>query len=1175
MRIDGRKVRLAPTDLSNYLSCAHLTQLDLGAARGLAERPAPSSPVIEELRAKGLAHEQAYAGHLQSLGLSFRDLDETYDVGATEAAMAEGVDVIYQAPLADSDWFGRADFLVRVETPSALGGWSYEAHDTKLARDTRAGTLLQLGVYSVLLGRLQGLRPKLMHVVTPGRGWQPLGYRIEDFGAYFRLLEQGIAAFLTEPPETYPELVPHCDLCVWWGTCEKRRRADDHLCYVAGIGAGQIAMLRELGIGTLTALATARDIPKPERGARETLLRLRDQARVQLDGRRAAAPRHEIRLPIDAEHGFGLLPEPSQDDVYLDFEGNHFAEGGVQEYLTGYVRRAGGAAAGGRAGPADSASALVYTPLWADTLAREQVAFERFIDEAIAVRRANPRAHIYHFGAYEPAAIKRQMGRFATREVEVDELLRGNAFVDLHAVVKRALIASVEGYSIKNLEAHFGYERAQDLREASRSRRVIETALDLGPLDAATAVHVERVEAYNREDCESTERLQAWLERLRGEAIAGGADIPRPEPPDPSASDEIRDLDRRLQALRDRLLEGVPAEPAERTPDQRSRFLLAHLMEFHRRESKAAWWEYFRLAELALEDYEDERRALAGLALDAVLEASGAPLVRYRFPAQEVDAREDDEVRDEDGDRVGTVDAVHLGEGRIDIKKTRAAAARHPSHVFFHKVIGADPIRESLVRLGEHVLDHGFAIEAPYRSALRLLLRRRPGRGATGDLFGDLAGGGAREIHGPAGAGNAGGAAGVGALRRPGESTVEAACRLALELDGDVLAIQGPPGTGKTFTGARMIAALAAAGKRVGVTAVSHKVIVNLLEKAADAAREAGQTLRIAHKPKRGAGEYEGERALVHESRDERLLEGLASGALDVVGGTAWVWSRPEFTATVDVLIVDEAGQMALGNVLAVAPAGVNLVLLGDPQQLEQPLKSSHPEGSDVAALKHWLGEHETMPEDAGLFLETTWRLHPSICAFTSEIYYENRMGAKPGLENQAAHGATPFAGSGLRYVPVRHAGNTARSPEEAEAIARIVAALTDGSVSVSDETGARSPVTANDILIVAPYNAQVGLLTETLPDLEGRIGTVDKFQGQEAPIVIYSMTSSSPLDAPRGMEFLYNPNRFNVATSRAKALCILVGSQALLEPVCRTPRQMRMANGFCRYRELATVVEL
>ena len=1139
MRIENQRLRLAPTDLSNHLNCTHLTQLDLLAARGERVRPARYSPVIEELQARGHAHERAYAAHLVAQGLNATDLSETHTADATASAMAAGVDVILQAPLADVDWFGRADFLVRVPVASALGDWSYEVYDTKLARDTRAGTLLQLSVYSVLVSRLQDARPTRMHVVTPGRNWEPVSYRIDDFAAYFRLLENGIARFLADPRPTYPELVTHCDLCAWWKDCEARRRADDHLCYVAGIGTGQIASLRDAGIDTLTELATIDDIPKPERGARDTLLRLREQARVQLDGRVAGEPRHRLR-PIDAEHGFRLLPEPSADDIFLDFEGNHFTESGVREYLAGFARYADG-------------ERLVYTALWADTLADEQAAFETFVDLAVSVRRRNPAAHIYHFGAYEPATIKRQMGRFASRETEVDELLRGRAFVDLHAVVRRGLIASVEGYSIKNLEAHFGYVRAQDLREASNSRRVIESALELGTLDQSVELHRRRVQDYNREDCESTARLREWLESLRAEAVVRGAELPRPVLPDDVASEEIRELDRRLQDLRDRLLAGVPAEPGERNEEQQSRFLLAHLMEFHRRESKAAWWEFFRLQELAAEDYEDERRSLADLEYVDTVGGAGVPIERYRFPPQDVDARVGDEVRDQEGERIGTVEEISVAGNWIDIKKTRKTVNARPPNVFFHKLIGADAIREALVRLGEHVCANGFALAAPFVSAVRLLRRIRPGHGRTGELF-------------PTTPSAASG------LRRPGEDPVKAASRLALELDGDVLAVQGPPGTGKTYTGSEVISRLVAAGKRVGVTAVSHKVIVNLLEKTAEAATRAGRTLRIAHKP--GSAVVAPEDSPVrYERNDDALLAGLRSGAIQVLGGTAWLWSKPEFAASVDVLVVDEAGQMALGNVLAVAAAGSNLVMLGDPQQLEQPLKSSHPEGSDVAALKHWIGESSTMPDDAGLFLDTTWRLHPSICAFTSEIYYEGRMRSRPGLEKQTVAGSTRFGGAGLRYVPVNHTGNTARSVEEAGAISRIVAELTSGAVTWCDADGAQHVVGIDDLLVVAPYNAQVAALSEALPALHGRIGTVDRFQGQQAPIVIYSMTSSSPLDAPRGMEFLYDPHRFNVATSRAKAMCILVGSEALLSPHCRTPKQMRMANGFCRYRELADVV--
>ena len=303
----------------------------------------------------------------------------------------------------------------------------------------------------------------------------------------------------------------------------------------------------------------------------------------------------------------------------------------------------------------------------------------------------------------------------------------------------------------------------------------------------------------------------------------------------------------------------------------------------------------------------------------------------------------------------------------------------------------------------------------------------------------------------------------------------------------------------------------------------------------------------------------------------------LADGTIQVLGATAWCWARPDFEQSVDVLIVDEAGQMSLANVLATAPAARSLVLLGDPQQLEQPLQSSHPEGSEVSALYHVLDGEDTMPADKGLFLAETYRLHPDIARFTSEVYYEGKVEARPGLERQAIvsrdGSASPLAGSGLMHVPVSHTGNRARSPEEVAVIGELVGYLTSR-CDWRDKDGVVSPVRAEDILIVAPYNAQVSALVEALPALADRIGTVDRFQGQEAPVVVYSMTSSSPEDAPRGMEFLYNRFRFNVATSRAKALCILVGSPALFRPECKTPRQMKMANGFCRYLELARVVE-
>jgi uncharacterized protein len=1122
----------APTDLSNFLGCQHLSALDLRVARGELQRPVRYDEVREELRERGRAHEQAYLAHLRAQGLRVAGDAEGSTNEATLAAMRSGVDVLYQATLAHAVWSGRVDFLRKVDAPSDLGNWSYEPFDTKLARETKAGTILQLCVYAHLLEKIQGIRPASMHVVPPGTNFEPVSYRVDDFGAYVRLLERSIDTFITQPDATYPELISHCDYCAWWAACEARRRGDDHLCYVAGISRTQIKTLRTLSIETLAELAALESVPEPSHGSREALERVREQARVQRTGRDAGEPYYELKAPFDAEHGLALLPEPTSDDIFLDFEGDHFATEGVQEYLLGYVT-------------ADPGGNLVYTPLWAETREQERTAFEQFIDLAVATRRRNPGAHVYHFAPYEPAALKRLMGRYATREVALDELLRGRAFVDLHLVVKRAVVASVERYSIKDLEPFFGYGRAQDLREATASRRIVENAIADGGLDEHLASHRRIVEDYNREDCESALRLRNWLEQLRTDAIAAGHDLPRPRAESGAASEEISDLDRALQRLRDGLLDGIPEDPAARSADQQARFALAHMMEFHRREDKAGWWEYFRLLDLEEADFGDERRALTGLVFEEVVDPKSAPLQRYSFLPQDLDARPGDDLYDREGNRIGKVEAVNYAARTIDIKKMVKTADAHPTAVVLHNRVPSDVLREALMRLGEAVLTRGLAPGDPFRAAMDLLLRRPPLLEGAGS-----------------------------SLQGSEEKTVEAACRIACSLDGNVLAIQGPPGTGKTYTGAHIICTLVRAGLKVGVTAVSHKVIVNLLEATAKQACKDGLSLTLVH---RQTGKYEGEWEIKRRSNYGEIRSGLENGSIDVLGATAWCWARSDFEQSVDVLIVDEAGQMALSNVLATAPAGKSLVLLGDPQQLEQPLQSSHPEGSEVSALYHLLAGEQTMPADKGLFLDETYRLHPDIARFTSEIYYEGRVAARPGLEQQAIvakdEGTSPFTGSGLVYVPVPHTGNQARSLEEVEVVKRIVDDLTSH-CCWRDKDDSIHPLTTQDILIVAPYNAQVSALVEAMPPLGERIGTVDRFQGQEAPVVLYSMTSSNPDEAPRGMEFLYNRFRFNVATSRAQALCILVGSPDLFRPECRTPHQMKMANGFCRYVELARSVE-
>ena len=1136
MRLVDQSLRLSATDLANHLSCEHLSQLSRAAAEGRAKKPKWHDPIAAILRERGMAHEAGYLAHLREIDgieiVAIPEGSEKDGIDRTGAAMRAGAALIYQASLGNARWHGRADFLRRIETPSNLGAWSYEVIDAKLATETRAGTILQLCVYSELVAELQGAWPTFAYVVAPHHDFRPEPYRLADYAAYYRLVKRRLDTALERPDTpTYPDPVMHCDVCAWWKDCNARRRADDHLCFVAGISRLQTRELERIDVDTLEQLGDLRDIPKPARGSREALERVRDQASIQLRARRLDEPQFEILEPVDATHGLAMLPAPSSMDFFLDLEGDRLAAAGGRDYLFGYVT------------PGQD-----YVPVWATTPAEERAAFEQLVDLMLAVHREHPDMHIYHFGAYEPSAFKRLSGRYATRETELDVLLRAELFVDLHLVVRHALKASVESYSIKELEQFYGFSREQDMREATASRRAVEWAIEFKePVRGVEDLtpHVAAVERYNREDCVSAEKLRAWLETLRSDVGSRGILLMRPELKSGEASEQIEEIATETHRVMAALLEGVPPDGEERNEEEDARWLLAHLLEWHRREEKAAWWEYFRLRDLPLEEYPEERSALAELTfIDTVGGTAKRPIHRYGFPVQDSDIRSRDEVCIPDGSSIGTIDALDVGARTVDVQHFGKWADERPRYVFVRRNVSTGAKPTALLALGRWVAEHGIDAAGPYRAARDLILRRHPrfipesrGLDTTGD---------------------------------PADDELATACRLGGELDHGVLPIQGPPGTGKTFTGAHMIVDLVQRGKKVGVTAVSHEVIRNLLSNCIDVAQEQGlDGFKCLHKgrPK------EASPMALHAFDDYKRIHALFDhGDYRVLGGTAWLWARPDFAESVDVLFIDEAGQMSLADVLAVAGGAHSLVLLGDPQQLEQPQQASHPPGTAASALEHILGSHKTIPDDAGLFLRQTRRLHPDICAFTAEVFYEDRLSAFPGLERQAVVGAPRFPEAGLAYVPVEHDGRQSRSIEEVEAVEEIVATLTGDTSRWRDKDGVERPLTREDLMVVAPYNAQVTALMAALPDV--RVGTVDKFQGQQAPVVIVSLTTSTYDEAPRGMSFLYSANRLNVATSRAKGLCIIVGNPKLFEPDCRTPEQMRLANAFCRYLELATAAD-
>ena len=992
-----------------------------------------------------------------------------------------------------------------------------------------------------------------MHLALGGVQRETVSFRVADYAAYYRSVardfEQHLgAAEPSFPVTTTPEPVEHCDICRWSQDCKAQWRRDDDLALVANLNARQRRALHSIDVTTMTALAEPSP-PLPERlegAGSEALARIQAQANIQVRGERQKQIISE-RVPqardregmLDANLGLLILPEPSPGDLFFDIEGDPFygsTEADGIDYLFGFIEP----------GHLDDAGNPTFQALWAIedgsvSGGAERRMFEAFIDRVKEGLAADPKMHVYHYAPYEPTAVKRLAGRYGTRETEVDQLLRGGVFVDLYRAVRQGIRASVESYSIKKLEPLYGFKRVIDLRDAGDSIVQFETWLELGDGKERDEV-LQEIEGYNRDDCVSTLLLRNWLEDQRA-ALEGelGETLPRGRVLEPEETEDSEAL-KAIKLMVDQLTAGVPDNLESATEEQRGQWLLAQMLLWHRREAKSIWWRYYFLKELTDEERLEEPDALSGLAFkdswpDPKPRARST-IYRFSFPPQEHKILVGDSLRDPaTGMSAGTVESLDDEACVLELRLGTRYPPPTATSLIQMPFMRLSPRPESLQRLAQWVIENGCDADGDFRAARDLLMRRLPRVSGSPE----------------------------GVALQQGENPQHAARRLVLALDHSYLALQGPPGSGKSSVGAEMIVDLVAAGKRVGVTANSHKVIGELLDKVDMVARERAVPFLIGQR----ANEEPTFAKAVRLKSTADAQQQLANGTLKVVGGTSWLWAAEAMIRSVDVLFIDEAGQMSLADALAAAPSAADLVLLGDPQQLDQPLQGIHPPGAERSALAHVLNGESVMPDHLGIFLDGTWRLHPTISAYTSEVFYEGRLHSQPGREFLALQGRPPLSGTGMRFISVPHEGHSSDAPEEAAAIAELVDKLLAAGAAWTDASSQTKPLTAEDVLMITPYNAQVRALSAGLPGY--RVGTVDKFQGQEAPISVYSMATSSSDEAPRGLEFLYSLNRLNVATSRAQCLAVVVASPRLLSVRCRTPRQMRLVNALARLVEVAT----
>jgi predicted RecB family nuclease len=1106
---------LSPSTITAWLECDWYLTAKLGGVRAEQNHPNPFSQLLME---KGLAHETACLAEFEAQGLSIfrtpeREADERFAqwVARVGNPFEEGWDVIYQFPLVHDGLRGVADFLVRVPEPFE-GRCSYEPYDAKLARRAaKPGHVLQLCFYADALEALTGWPPHQMHLWL-GSG-QIESLEVEQFGAYWRRLRQRLTTVMAGPVDdsVRPEKCVHCEFCEYSQQCEDTWRAADSLVYVANIRTKEMDAFEEADIATVVELATTVQPTSGVSVARQ--VRLRQQAELQVTSREAPeAPPVYWPIPPDEDdpvwgHGYGYLPEPDPGDVYFDLEGHPFwtASSGLF-FLFGLWYQQDGA--------------WTYDARWAHDLDAQSRAASAMVELFAQRRQEFPGFHVYHYNHTERSQLK-AMTLGSPSEALFTHLEFTGLFVDLMTVAINSFQVGVESYGLKSLEVLPGYQRHGEIEQGSGAVVDYDRYVQSGD-----PTLLEAIAQYNEDDVRATQALHRWLLDHRPADTQWREPLLEDHPEEP-------DIDLLVAQL-------LTSEPG--TPEH----LLGDLLGYWRRERSADVGPKFAKLEEETHLLLDDPDVIADLTFvgfeDGLGKSGDLVNAKFSWPEQNLgDAVKKGGVLVSGGpEESGFAGLVDIdGEERSLALRwggKLAEAGYLPRALTRDDWFDPDPKPEVLAALAHQVLEEpGADAPNPVSAALleRALPRFLPGAGPEDGLFRD---------------------------------DVESILGWVGDLDSSFVAIQGPPGTGKTYRGAHIIHALITSGKRVGISAFGHGAVDNLLQAVYDLFEEKGQLARLRASKKISRDSQLGSIPGVTYTKGNPAATNLK---FNLVAGTTWLFASAQMRdRPVDVLVIDEAGQLALADAVAASGSAQNVILLGDPLQLAQVSKAVHPDGAGASVLEHILDGAPTIAEDRGVFPAETRRMHPAVCAFVSAQFYEGRLSSHDGCAAQDIEGVEP----GLVWIEAHHDDRSTESPEEAALVAEAVLGLLGR--QWTNAKGEQSLLSPADFMVVAPYNDQVHLVRDVLeadPRTAGvEVGTVDKFQGREAPVVFFTMATSTGEDMPRGPDFLFSRNRLNVAISRAQYLACLVCNDHLLDSRARTVEDMRLIGTLSAFVESA-----
>lgn len=1202
------------SDLTAASQCefAFLRRVDARLGRNVSVPPQEDT-MLERAARLGDAHEErVLSGYLGQYGERVVEIaradarDESALLGAeseTLAALRSDAQIVFQATFFDPEqrpaddvsiaFIGYADFLAR----RSDGSW--QVQDTKLARSAKVSALLQVAAYAEQLERLRvPVSPDVVLILGDG---SRSTHQLIDIAPVFRSQRERLHTLLLqraravgadgrrESAEPIAWSAPGIKLCGRCEVCEEQVQQHRDVLLIAGVRLTQRERLRESGLRTIDDVAEAhariRDGLFEVSGVSRTVLeKLALQARLQIESENRAAP----AVAIDDPTVFAALPQPNPGDLFFDFEGDPlYREPGPDEsarwnldYLFGWV---------------DASER--YTAVWAHNLDEERRALEQFLEFVAERRRQYPGMHIYHYAPYERTHLLSIAARHGVGESEVDQLLREHVLVDLYTTVRRGLRVGSRSYSIKKLEPlYMGDEFRDESGVTSGAESVVEYAearallLATDPASRAEgAARLESIADYNRYDCVSTLRLRDWLLRLGREANIELHTATERDGDRSSADGETE------PALELSPLAAALAQHASHASDLESRraaALAGSAIDYYEREQKSFWWAHYARLVDPVDEWADTRDVMiVDSTLSTVEQAWTAPqgrqkrhrrLLRLRgtiapgssfSPDSEVHALYEFPAPFESQRNAAPgargcvrVTVIERHADGVTIEETRSDEVLEYPQLPVALTPGPPPRvgsqKGAIEEWGSalaHALDSGETFTDPVFD----IMRRVPPRmqsGANGERLSLVAPNSSEALDASGGLDD--------------HRTIGAVVASLRKVDHSVIPVQGPPGTGKTYLAARVIRTLVEEdGWHIGVVAQSHKVIENVLERVVEAGLDASLVGKTAQRGKPRVDAHQPNYTVLKSNGHAQFLaDHRAAGRGAVIGGTAWDMSNSARIGrkALDLLVIDEAGQFSLAPTIAASVAAERLLLLGDPQQLPQVSQGSHLEPVDTSALGWLLGDNETLSDEAGYFLAETRRMRPELTAVVSELAYGGRLHAHPSTTSRNVVGAGP---AGLSWHPVTHHGNSTDSPEEAAVVTQLVQQFLSATASVpgADSAVRECAVTENDLIVVAAYNAQVETVSAALSAAgygAVRVGTVDRFQGQEALIAIVTLAASSAEDVPRGLEFLLMRNRLNVAISRAQWAAHLVSSDRLGNALPATSEALAALSGYLRLTE-------